>query len=115
MDRSASDGDVGLYADFDNRYLRHDGGGNEPDRQCVAKCHRRERDQYDPATVPMQTERHGEEPPHPRIEAVECAESGEGQPRPCGGHRRPVHDVALPADCTTLRYSADAYWTPRSE
>jgi isopenicillin N synthase-like dioxygenase len=25
MDRNASDGDVGLYADFDNRYLRHDG------------------------------------------------------------------------------------------
>ena len=71
----------------DHRPHGHHRGRRNQDGQCVASRHGQQRQLHGPAAVPMQSESHGEQPTHGRIETVEHAETRKGEPGPRGFQR----------------------------
>ena len=61
---------------------------DERDRQRVPGGDRQQRPQHGRAALALQTERHGEQPAHRRIDSVKGAQPGERQPRPRRRHGR---------------------------
>ena len=53
----------------------------------MAGRHGKQRQLYGAAALPMQAERHGEEPSHRRIETMEHPETGKGKPGPGSFYR----------------------------
>src|SRR5262245_56747415 len=62
------------HPEKDERYSR--------DRHRMPRGDRHEREPEDAAILPVKAERHGEQPPHTRVQTMKCAEAGNREPWP---------------------------------
>jgi hypothetical protein len=78
---------------------------HDRDCRCVAE---RDRQQHDGAAAAMQPQRHGEQPAHGRIDAMEEPKSGQREPGLQAAHRARIGPSFRPSAQDQLRVQARA-------